>query len=386
VAPGSKVFGDDQFLFLLPPDLSNNPFTPIQGMTYAPPRTGSEQPEALVLRTRDGRLLGKRTMPNVNYHFDETPGQSLMNMDVFTGGNATAAPLGDVCLARLGRNVLTWRSSAARPQGTLELFDPWQQRALWPARSLDARTQFSLVKGQSLAVLEPSGHFLLLELPGGRTIADLKLEPEDRLTGIMMVRSGNQYLLLTRSTKPPGKAGNVVGGGGAIAMAQGNFLQNVPGALSCPVQNGRLYGIDEQGKLMWPAPATVEEQRFLLNQPERLPVVVFACQRFEQMVGGRFVIKMRLLCLDKRTGRVLYRDDVPRRNMPPALEIVGDAKKKIVELRMQSDPGHSDNVVLAFTDKPIPPPEKNGAGNTPKRSKLSDGLWKRFDRLIEGDE
>ena len=36
-----------------------------------------------------------------------------------------------------------------------------------------------MVGEQAVGVMEPDGHFMLLELPSGRTIADLKLDADD---------------------------------------------------------------------------------------------------------------------------------------------------------------------------------------------------------------
>ena len=46
--------------------------------------------------------------------------------------------------------------------------------------------------------MEPSGRFVLISLPDGRTIADLKLEAEPSLTDMTLLASGDQYFLLTR--------------------------------------------------------------------------------------------------------------------------------------------------------------------------------------------
>ena len=137
---------------------------------------------------------------------------------------------------------------------------------------------------------------MLLGVSDGRTIADLKLAAEKDLTKIAVVHSGGQYLLVTDSDTP---------GGNSI-----NFSQDMPGMVSCPIQNGRLYAIDEKGKLTWPAPVEIKDQRFLLTQPERLPVVVFAGQVNVQRLNLPWMFKTRLLCVDKRTGQVLYRRDL----------------------------------------------------------------------------
>ena len=129
-----------------------------------------------------------------------------------------------------------------------------------------------MVGEEAVGVMEPDGHFVLLELPSGRTIADLKLDADD-LQEIFVIRSGEQYLLLTH--------GNVEQAGFNRFPAQplGNLA-------STTFQRGRLYAIDLQGKLMWPKPVEVRNRWYPLGQPEGLPVIVFAHQQFEQRNPG----------------------------------------------------------------------------------------------------
>ena len=134
----SVKFGDDQYVFaVLPPD------SPAHARVADGNRTSSsaadssladESREALVLRAEDGELLGKRKVPNVDYHYQ----RSLDPKAVVNGSKSP--PLGDVCLAKLGRKLLTWRRADAENQhkARLDLFDAWTQQTLWPTRKFDA--------------------------------------------------------------------------------------------------------------------------------------------------------------------------------------------------------------------------------------------------------
>ena len=76
----------------------------------------------------------------------------------------------------LGRYVLTWQPGRDNNGRVLGLFDPWQQKAVWPSRKFASGACVSVVGSEAVGVLEPSGHFVLVALADGRTIADLQLE------------------------------------------------------------------------------------------------------------------------------------------------------------------------------------------------------------------
>ena len=72
---------------------------------------------------------------------------------------------------------------------------------------------------------------------------------------------------------------------------------------SKPIHEGRLYAFDRHGKLQWPAPVKIENQRVALNQPTDLPILSFAC-RVPDEDNGQY--RTSLLCIDKRSGRTVY--------------------------------------------------------------------------------
>ena len=77
-----------------------------------------------------------------------------------------------------------------------------------PTRKFRAGSQVALADEEAVGVMESDGHFVLLELPGGRTIADLKLEAED-LLGNLPRAQRREYLLLTKANvQEPGYAGD----------------------------------------------------------------------------------------------------------------------------------------------------------------------------------
>ena len=143
----SVKFGDDQYIFL----------------------AGSSG-EALVLRAEDGELLGKRKVPNVSYQYQSYQNRRFYNQKLF--GNVVSSthtnppPLGDVCLTKLGRKLLTWRRDDADKQNKakLDLFDPWTQQSVWLTRKFDAGARVSLVGQEAVGVMEPDGHFVLVQL------------------------------------------------------------------------------------------------------------------------------------------------------------------------------------------------------------------------------
>ena len=92
-------------------------------------------------------------------------------------------------------------------------------------------------------MMEPDGHFVLVELSDGRAIADLKLDAETALADILVVHSGQQYLLLTAAVAPP--------------RPYGQELRAIAGVMTAyPIQKGRMVSFDEAGKLLWPAAVT----------------------------------------------------------------------------------------------------------------------------------
>ena len=245
------VFGDDRYVLVL----------------------AAHREEALVLRASNGESIGVRKMPPIA---DERAAAS--------------------CLATLGRKVLLWQTSKGAQ--VLSLFDPLEGRSDWPERKFAAGAQACLIEEKALGIMEPSGRFVLYSLPDGRTMAEMKLEAEPALCDITLFESGSRYFLVT-SDSPPEDIGRQQ----SFQLQQANAgLRSI--CPSKPIHEGRLYAFDRHGKLQWPVPVKIENQRVALNQPTDLPILTFACQVADEDNYGQY--RTSLLCIDKRSGRTVY--------------------------------------------------------------------------------
>ncbi len=296
---GCDLFGDDQYVFVLPPDTD----------------------QATVLRARDGEVLGKRRVPRIMGR-QTTPGGE--QKEVFGRFEET-------CLATLGRKMLLWWPEGN--QRELTLADPLEGRDLWRGRKFAAKSEVCVVNHEVVGVMEPGGRFVLISLPDGRTIAELQLEPEPSLADIAIDAGPQQYLLLVSSSQ---------------GEANAQHFQPMPGSSYRPVHHGRLYAIDRHGKLQWPAPAVIKNQYLPANQPSGVPIVTFACQTYQPRPKGQSRYGASLLCIDKRNGRTVFEKAFDATT--GLFEITGDAAKKTVEVTMQQD-----TVTFKFTNKPLPP-------------------------------
>jgi len=344
VPPGSELFGDDEFVFALPPD----------------------QSEALVFRALDGQLLGKRPIPRVPV--DSGNYVAVAPARVQPVQPLKYVPFQQTCLDTLGRKALLWYRKVDAQKGehrVLELFDPWENRSVWPPRIFPPAAVADMVGTEAVGIWEPDGRFLLLGLPDGRTIVDAKLAvggPFGPMTRLGVLKYLDQYIVLT--SNPPADNPNP------------RNIQPLPWTNPPqPIVRGWVYAFDSQGKPAWPEPVEVQNQYFQAEQqPSLLPVLTFACQEFIRQ-GNTGRNQMSFLCLDKRTGRKLYPAKEPDGNFPNAMgtfEIVGDPKEHSVQLRMQQH-----TVVLKFTDQPLPPPATNDkAPEKPKGGKTANALRK----------
>jgi outer membrane protein assembly factor BamB len=325
----SDVFGDDQYVLVLPP----------------------ESDEARVLRASDGEMLGTRKVPRIT------------GQQVLPSGETKPVfgRLEEACLATLGRKMLLWWPEGN--QRVLTLVDPLEGRDLWRGHRFSSGAKACVVDNEAVGVVEPSGRFVLLSLPEGRTIADVKLEAEPSLTELTLIASGGQYFVLTRSSR---------------GEANAPPFQPMPGCPYQPIYRGRLYAIDRSGKLLWPAPAKIKNQFLLTNQPADLPVLTFACHISEQNPNGQTRYRTSVKCIDKRNGRTAFQRKFE--NTTGIFNVSGDAAKKTVDLTMQQN-----TVTLTFTDTPIPPP--TAKSGKPPRDKAVRALWNSVQKILgAGDD
>ena len=141
VKPDSAVFGDAQYVFVLPPDKRN----------------------ATILRAADGEALG------------------------------TTLPLPHNRLAIVGRTIASWRLDGG--QMVLELIDAFDGHAVWPGLRFAPDAKAYADDNQGVGVFESKGHFTLVNLADGRKLIDHAMPPEEMIADLYINRSAERTLV-----------------------------------------------------------------------------------------------------------------------------------------------------------------------------------------------
>ena len=279
VSAGSDLFGDLEYVFAVPAN-SN---------------------EATLYRADDGEQLGSKPIP-----------------------------AGSQRLTVQGRNLLTW--TRKNNKQILALTDAFTGKAIWNDKEFADLSKSTLVNGDEIAVLEPTGRFTIWNLASGELRLERQVNPESKLLGIVVCRSSDQYVLLT-NTSPKDKN-----------------VRRMPQLMSTnPVVNGHAYAFDRRtGQNLWPR-TRVEQQAIELNQPQELPILVFACRSYRRVNKGgvpRNQIGYSVLILDRRNGQVVFEDA----QAPPTsrFTVQPAADKRKIEV----DFGRT-RIALTFTDQPV---------------------------------
>ncbi len=203
---------------------------------------------------------------------------------------------------------------------------------------------------------------MLLNLSDGRMLIELQLQAEPLLTDLTVFEGDDRYLVLSHNSQP------------VSPSSPPRPTLPLPGVLPKPVLQGRLYAIDKSGKLLWPEPVEIREQQLLGNQPPGLPVLMFACQTYENKQKSPGRSQCSMLAIDKRSGRIVYNNVFS--NLSGIFNIVGNAEKKTIDIIMQRR-----TITLTFTDKPPLPPN-----NDAEKKKAEQPQEKTFRALLQSLE
>ena len=313
VAPGSALFGDDRHLFVVEPG----------------------ETEAQVIRQVDGMVVGPRRVPPKDFRW-----------------------------TTMGRNILTWKR--LNDQLVLVLYDPWYEEDIW-SHPFAMGSKGYLIENEEVAVLQPNGRFVLLSLDDGMARIDQQLEPEENLESIYVLRSREQYLLVTSTPKRNSESGVTI--------------FPAPNGPYAPMINGRVYAIDRRsGRLQWPVPAVVQQYALPLDQPSASPVLFFMRHRRAPKEKPR-VVTTSVMCLSKRDGRMLLAsDNIPGATGTYSVSVQPDVHELVLSLLGTS-------YHMKFTNIPTPPepPAQTGSASShqEKRKPIVDRLFKAAQRGVE---
>ena len=251
--------------------------------------------EAVVLSVLDGRELGRREMPPLEER-----------------------------MVTMGRNVLHWTKDGNGR--VLKLFDPWTGEDHW-RHAYSPKSQPWYIDGLAV-VMEPAGDVVVVDIQSGEQTARMKLPEATGLESIYVAGERGHYSLIVNLPLELDDAGVMFGN---------QFGNQV--ATAFPV-NGRAYGIDfQQAKTLWSA--TVTNQLLSLDQPTRLPTLVFAnfSRRYEQQDNGsmRSISHFQMLVLDKRNGKVLHEEKDKQHRYPYMMSYAADPKTAAITISDQQN-------------------------------------------------
>jgi outer membrane protein assembly factor BamB len=273
---GSSLFGDQEYIVVIPPN-SN---------------------QVRVFRASDGDEVHTGTVPSEERRW-----------------------------STFGRKILTWDDSPGKM--VLRLYDPLTDSDAWAFDFLVGSKGW-IIDDAEVAVLEPSGNFVIIRMADGTRAVEVQLEQQPSLTGIYVLASESTYVLVTNTP---------------ITQTEPNLhISPAPGGFFSPLVNGQAYAFDRQsGASLWPQPVGLDQYGLPLQQSSELPVVVFLRQIRKTDRGRSAGIVTSVLCVDKRTGDILYgNDDIPTQTR--AFEVVGDIQTGKVSVML---PARTINIQFA---------------------------------------
>ncbi|MHB0956158.1 MAG: outer membrane protein assembly factor BamB family protein [Pirellulaceae bacterium] len=284
VASGSDIFGDQELLFVAAPNGE----------------------DAVVMRSADGPAVGPR----------------------FVGARQNR-------WTTIGRHVLYCQLVAQ--QLVVRWFDAWETQDVWKREFVKGAQCWQPARGE-LAVLEPTGKFILLRLTDGAVLLESQLAPEPDLARLYVLRSPDMYVVLA-STHANSED---------TAMTRSRPWSPL-GSDLCPEINGRVYALDPRtGKPLWPTAAEVTKLCCPLDQPLESPGLVFFqnVQPSSSAALPRPPVKGAVLCMDKRDGRqILFDQDLA---MIRTYAITAQPLEQTLTVH-----SNSKQLVLKFTDGPM---------------------------------
>jgi hypothetical protein len=231
-------------------------------------------------------------------------------------------------------NVLSWQDDGTSI--TLKLVDPWFGQELFN-KKLATGVKGCLATPEEVALLEPSGKLTILSLKSGKAILETELQKEPNLVGLIVQRSEDRYIVMT--------------GHASQEAPSGSTYHPAPQGVNSVLASGWVYAFDRaSGKSLWPAPAYIHQQGYVVNQPSELPVLMFLRHSTPTRGSGAKTVTTTLF-LDKRTGAVVLEDDFPA--PIHAYEVQGLPTTGEVKLTIFSQSQRS--FTLTFKDEPVPP-------------------------------
>ncbi len=224
---------------------------------------------ARMLSTVDGRTLGRTTVPRWRER-----------------------------LATRGRTVIRWRKTenwsyelSSQDAVTGEVH--WQQ-------IFDRSSVVDIAESRFVAIANPHGQRVVIDAETGQRLVDATVSSCDSLQAVHLLAGSDHFTMAVQYHH----LGTGLGQNRERASRVALF-----NAYDYVALDGQLSVFDRRtGRALFARPATVRQQAFMLAQPVDLPVIACAGNLPRQTNKGSGQ-KMRLLLLEKTSGRQLYASD-----------------------------------------------------------------------------
>jgi hypothetical protein len=256
-------------------------------------------------------------------------------------------------LLTVGRNVA---HSGVRGLGNartmyVRVTDIESQEVLFEA-DYDEQTRVTTVDPGYVAIYEPTGKFHLVDVREGRLRIDQQLVAVSDSSDLQALVDGENFFLVISSR---------------------HAQQHRPIALAdYPIINGLVYAFRfESGAPLWPGPALVRNRGIMLGQPTDMPLLLFVDRKSTRDGNTGGGSRVRILCLDKRTGQAIYRNDDLPDTSPTRFRVRGQpGDVPTVSVTM-----NEAELTLTMSDRPRPPQPPADDDLEAPRSGAARGLW-----------
>lgn len=233
-----------------------------------------------------------------------------------------------------GTRVLAWTNAGEKQ--VLALRNLVTAGVEW-AIECDRKSKTSIVAGEDVAVLEPSGLFRIVRIADGEPLVVQQREASQTAVEITVLRSPTNYLLFPNDPAGVNVARVNVGGVG----------------VSTRVVHGDVTAFDRTtGEPVWTT--RIEEQGIPLGQPLGVPTVVLTSLTQQRILFGQPRVananRYRLALLDIRDGRLVLDERGQRPGIPFLLDAEPEGKhvaytfyKRRVDVRFADEPQRGDD-------------------------------------------
>ncbi len=236
-------------------------------------------------------------------------------------------------LATHGRNIIRWRR-LAKQEFELSSIDALKNEVSWQY-IFDKSSSIDIANSRYVVVVDSKGHCTLIDAFTSETLVETNLQVLASIQEIHLLAGNENFVLAIEQPMGVHATQHKV-----IPFNQTDYVK----------MDGMIFVFNRAtGMPAFVRPATVKQQVFALSQPVDLPVIAFAGNLPKQTGGGRKNF-MRLLLLEKSSGRQLYRnDDLPLSNNYFAMRADDSRANEIVVEMVEAE------VRLNFTGKARPP-------------------------------